>query len=294
MQAGSPVTVSGTATDTGGGVVGGVEVSTDGGTTWHPATGRGAWTYTLDADRAVGTATIMARASDDSAESRCSGYGLRHRAQPGPVRAASGVPAATPDDPPRTPTPAPTSSALKFRSDVAGQVTALRFYKGAATPAPTSATSGPPPARSSRASPSPVKRPAVGSRRRCRQPGHTVRGDDLRCLLLRAEWPLRRGRRLSSQHRGIDAPPLHALKDGTDGPNGVYRPGSGGGFPTQAFQSANYWVDVVFAPSNSAPDTTPPTVTARTPAAGATGVATGTTVTATFSEPVQAAAQRSQ
>ena len=38
--------ISGTATDTGGGVVGGVEVSTDGGTTWHPATGRGTWTYT--------------------------------------------------------------------------------------------------------------------------------------------------------------------------------------------------------------------------------------------------------
>ena len=35
---GSAVTISGTATDAGGGVVAGVEVSTDGGTTWHPAT----------------------------------------------------------------------------------------------------------------------------------------------------------------------------------------------------------------------------------------------------------------
>ena len=84
-----------------------------------------------------------------------------------------------------------------------------------------------------------------------------------------------------------DAPPLHALQDGTDGPNGVYRPGTGGGFPTQAYQSANYWVDVVFSPSSTGPDTTPPTVTSRTPADGATGVPTGTTVTATFSEPVQ-------
>ena len=38
----SPIT--GTATDTGGGVVGGVEVSVDGGT-WHPATGRENWSY---------------------------------------------------------------------------------------------------------------------------------------------------------------------------------------------------------------------------------------------------------
>ena len=35
----------------GGGVVGGVEVSTDGGATWHPATGRASWTLLLDAAR---------------------------------------------------------------------------------------------------------------------------------------------------------------------------------------------------------------------------------------------------
>ena len=40
-----PVTITGTATDSGGGVVGGVEVSVDGGATWHPASGRPAWTY---------------------------------------------------------------------------------------------------------------------------------------------------------------------------------------------------------------------------------------------------------
>lgn len=34
------VTITGTAVDSGGGVVGGVEISTDGGTTWHPATGQ--------------------------------------------------------------------------------------------------------------------------------------------------------------------------------------------------------------------------------------------------------------
>ncbi len=37
---GPPVTITGTATDTGGGRVGGVEVSTDDGSTWHPASGR--------------------------------------------------------------------------------------------------------------------------------------------------------------------------------------------------------------------------------------------------------------
>ena len=39
----SPLTISGTASDVGG-VVAGIEVSTDGGATWHPATGRANWT----------------------------------------------------------------------------------------------------------------------------------------------------------------------------------------------------------------------------------------------------------
>ena len=46
VTAGTPVTVSGTAADTGGGRVGGVEVSVDGGATWHPATGLESWSYT--------------------------------------------------------------------------------------------------------------------------------------------------------------------------------------------------------------------------------------------------------
>ena len=40
--------------------------------------------------------------------------------------------------------------------------------------------------------------------------------------------------------------PLRALADGEDGPNGVYRYGASG-FPTQSYNSSNYWVDVVFA-----------------------------------------------
>ena len=45
---GSSVTISGTATDTGG-TVAGVEVSTDGGSTWHLATGTTSWSYSWSA-----------------------------------------------------------------------------------------------------------------------------------------------------------------------------------------------------------------------------------------------------
>jgi hypothetical protein len=43
---------------------------------------------------------------------------------------------------------------------------------------------------------------------------------------------------------------LHALQNGTDGPNGVYVYGSGG-FPNQSWNASNYWVDVVFSGSTS-------------------------------------------
>ena len=45
---GSTVTISGTASDAGGQVAG-IEVSTDGGTTWHPATGTTSWSYSWNA-----------------------------------------------------------------------------------------------------------------------------------------------------------------------------------------------------------------------------------------------------
>src|SRR5262249_38072972 len=60
---GSSVTISGTATDTGGGVVGGVEVSVDGGTTWHPANGRANWSY-LWLSGGSGVVTLKSRAVD--------------------------------------------------------------------------------------------------------------------------------------------------------------------------------------------------------------------------------------
>ncbi len=86
---------------------------------------------------------------------------------------------------------------------------------------------------------------------------------------------------------GVDNGPLHALADGVDGANGVYRYGTGGGFPQNTFQSANYWVDVVFETSTT--DTAPPTITTRAPAADSTGALVGSRVSATFDEPVTGA-----
>ena len=61
----SPVLVEGTAMDGAPGQVGGVEVSVDGGLTWHRAEGRESWSY-LWTPPADGTYVILSRAVDDS------------------------------------------------------------------------------------------------------------------------------------------------------------------------------------------------------------------------------------
>lgn len=50
---------------------------------------------------------------------------------------------------------------------------------------------------------------------------------------------------------GIDSGLLHVLKDGESGSNGVYGYGNSGTFPSSANPGINYWVDVVFSPSGS-------------------------------------------
>ena len=57
--------ITGTASDKGGGVVAGVEVSIDGGKTWHPAEGTDHWSYRWEAGSAAGV-RALSRAVDDS------------------------------------------------------------------------------------------------------------------------------------------------------------------------------------------------------------------------------------
>ncbi|WP_229068354.1 N,N-dimethylformamidase beta subunit family domain-containing protein [Actinoplanes sp. DH11] len=283
VPAGAPVTVSGTAADTGG-LVGGVEVSTDNGATWHPANGRATWSYSWT-PRGSGATTLRVRAADDSANvgpDATVPVTVGARTCPCTIWDPADAPSM-----PADPDPTGTEVGTKFRADVAGQVTAIRFYKGS---------------------------PNTGT-----HVGHlwTATGTLLATATFTGEtatgWQqanlsapvtLTAGATYVVSYyapngryaadvgyfatEGVDSPPLRALRDGVDGVNGVYRFGTG--FPTVAWESANYWVDVVFSPGGGTPDTTAPAVTARTPAAGATGVPRGTTAGATFSEPVQTAA----
>ena len=75
FQPTSPITITGTAVDTGGGIVAVVEVSTDNGATWHRANGFENWTYSWT-PIAGGTYTIKSRAVDDSVNMETAGAGV--------------------------------------------------------------------------------------------------------------------------------------------------------------------------------------------------------------------------
>ena len=87
---------------------------------------------------------------------------------------------------------------------------------------------------------------------------------------------------------GFTSDPLYLLRDGESGGNGVYAYGAGTEFPTNSTNSTNYWVDLVFATSIG-PDTTPPVVLSTDPTDAASGIAANAPVTATFSEPLDPA-----
>jgi hypothetical protein len=73
-QVDQPITLSGAATDVGG-VVGAVDISTDGGQTWNPADGRGQWSFVWTPTQ-PGPVTIRSRAADDSANVEHPGAGI--------------------------------------------------------------------------------------------------------------------------------------------------------------------------------------------------------------------------
>ncbi|MCG8349360.1 MAG: DUF4082 domain-containing protein, partial [Chloroflexales bacterium] len=128
VAAGTRLTISGAATDAGG-VVGGIEVSVDGGATWSMANGRANWSY-IWTPSTEGSATIRSRAVDDSGniESPSAGVTITVGSGGDPncpcsIWDASAVPAIITD---RETTDI--ELGVKFRANVAGVIQGIRFY----------------------------------------------------------------------------------------------------------------------------------------------------------------------
>ena len=247
VQAGSLITISGTASDSGGGVVAGVEVSVDGGTTWHPASGRGTWTYRWTPGTS-GTAVLRSRAVDDSGnletpsagvtvtvagkQCPCSIWGTG--ATPGTIDSAD---------------PGAVELGVRFRAAVSGFITGIRFYK-AGTNTGTHignlwSNSGALLATATFAGESASGWQQVNFASPLAITANTT--------YVASYFDPRGHYSVDSPFfatAGVDNSPLHALADGVDGGNGTYIYSSTSAFPNFTFQSSNYWVDVVFTTSS--------------------------------------------
>jgi len=274
VPAGSLVVISGTASDVGG-LVGGVEVSADGGATWHPATGRSSWSYNWTPS-IQGTANLKSRAADDSGNIETPGGGVTVTV--GPRICPCGLWG--------TPTPSIIDAndsnsvelGFRFRSDVNGFITGVRFYKSPNNTGThlghlwtndgtllTSATF--------------TNESSSGWQQVSFPSAIAITAGTTYVASYFAPTGHYSVDDLYFASSGVDNPPLHALQDGVDGSNGVFSYSATSVFPTSTFHSRNYWVDVVFATGVGGSG---PTVTSISPPSGATGVSTATTVNATF------------
>ncbi len=246
LDAGQEITITGTATDAGGGVVAGVEVSTDNGVTWRAATGRASWTFTWIVSGS-GSVTIRARAIDDSGNIEVPAGGRTVTVNSGAgacpcnIWPASATPSVLAD-----PDTASVELGVKFRTNVNGRITGLRFYKGAGN-------TGTHVAHLWSESGTLLATATFGSETASgwQQVSFPTPVNVTANTTYVASYFAPNGRYSADTNYfsagGFTRGPLTALANGDAGGNGVYLYSSTGGFPTGTWMSANYWVDVVFA-----------------------------------------------
>jgi len=295
LTAGVPVTVTGTATDAGGGVVAGVEVTTNGGH-WHPATMSPAattvtWQYTFTPGNA-GPLAIESRAVDDSGNletpTDATQVTILDQTCPCSLWSPSATPGVTDSG-----DPSAVELGVKFTSDQSGTISGIRFYKAAANIgthtgdlwsstgqllATTTFTSESASGwqQASFSAPVNVTAGATYVAAYHTSTGHYAADRNYFNPVTPANY---------FGTGGYDDAPLHALSGATSGGNGVYAYASTDTFPISSYQDTNYWVDVVFVPGVA--QNVPPEVASNTPVSNATGVSTDVAPTATFNKAVQ-------
>jgi hypothetical protein len=287
LTAGVAVTIRGSATDTGG-VVGGIEVSVDGGTSWHRAAGTTSWSYTWTPS-GNGQVSIRSRATDDSANVEMPSAGVTVTIGSGgggatstPTPTPTSTP--TPSGPTSTPTATPVSTpvtcpctiwpstarptnasssdtnavelGVKFQSSNAGYITALRFYKGTNN---TGTHVGNLWTNSGTllASKTFTNETASGWQQVIFTSPVAISADTTYVASYHTNVGHYAGDQNYFSTTGVSSPPLQALSGPASGGNGVYIYGANSAFPTNTFNATNYWVDVVYTTSTAIGTPTP-------------------------------------
>jgi Domain of unknown function (DUF4082)/Cysteine-rich secretory protein family len=140
----------------------------------------------------------------------------------------------------------PIEVGVKFRSDVAGKITGVRFYK---IPANTGNHTGSLWSADGRlvATGSFLNETASGWQTLTFTSPVAISANTTYVASYHTDTGLP-AVGYDLQSRGQDNPPLHALQTGVDGYNGVYAFGVAGYFPSQGTSGYNFWVDVIFTP----------------------------------------------
>ena len=247
---GAQVTVTGTATERGGGVVAGVEVSTDAGKSWHPANGTTSWTYTWVA-HGNPTSRLMSRATDDSNNRESPSVGTAvNVACPCSIWGTSARPATVDSNDAHA-----VELGVTFRADVAGLIRGVRFYKATTNTGAHTAH---------------LWSSAGSLLASATFTGETASG--WQQVNFANAVPIAAGSTYVASYFApgghysvttnyfypppspapdgggiVDSPPLHATRNQGTTANGVYRYGTTSGFPTNTFMASNYWIDVIYS-----------------------------------------------
>lgn len=244
IPVGIPITVAGTATDSGGGVVAGVEISTDGGATWHPADGRESWTYTFTPNIA-GSLALLTRAVDDSANLETPPFqsgaftvtGTSYWTLWPTDRTPSGILDAGPDS--------PLALGVKFRANSSGFITGIRFYKAPTNTGTHTGTlwtsAGVPLATATFANES-----ASGWQQAFFAKPVPVSANTVYVASYHTTVGHYSIDKQFFAGNGFDSGPLNAPGTTASGSNGVFAYGPSTVFPNGSFAATNYWVDVLF------------------------------------------------
>ena len=186
------------------------------------------------------------------------------------------------------PIPTPSSSASSSASTSTASSPASGSTRAPATPAPISAASGPPRGLASRPRPSAAESASGWQQVNFATPVAVTAG-----TVYVASYFAPNGNYAGDNgffaSAGVDNGPVHLLSERRQRRQRRLPLWLVERLPERRPTTrTNYWVDVVFTTAGGSGDTTPPTVTGNAPAQGATGVAANSTVTATFSEPMDA------
>jgi WD40 repeat protein len=242
----NPITITGTAADTGGGVAVNVEVSVDGGTTWHPATGGQNWSYVW-APSSTGLMTIKSRAIDDSGNIENAGAGINVTVNPCTSNCTIFYSNAKPTNAPATFDTKSINVGVKFKSDVSGVITGIRFYKsstntGTHVGALWTSTG------TKLSEVTFTNETASGWQQANFATPVAIAANTVYVASYLAPQGSYEYTYDYFATTGVNTPPLHAVaSNSADGPNGVEIYSTTLAFPNTVFRAINYWVDVVFA-----------------------------------------------